>query len=163
MVIFMKKNNKGFTLVELVVTFTILAILTVVTSLSLSVIFKNRAREAASDIDSLLTSCRVSALCGEGKTPYVLIKKESGVYNAYLYTSSTGNAKTVEPLGSGFDVKYEKAGTKNNIAEGSQLKLSYHRDTGAINEGSDISRIWVTSEYSIDLKPLTGYHEIVKH
>ena len=73
-----KLNNRGFTLVELIVVIAILGILAGVMSYSVNQIFSGQARQFADEYDALLTQCRVSTLSGAAAPTYVMLCQDSG-------------------------------------------------------------------------------------
>ncbi len=154
------KNNKGYTLVELIVIIAILAVLVSVISYSIGIVFRNRSREAASDFDSLLSAVRISTMSGEYyeivttdptdpsittttyHTPRLEMSYVGGStdeYIANLYTISNDTATQSEDLGAGnLNITYSTVVSTGTPVTGeavktSTIKLTYNNETGALD------------------------------
>ena len=155
------KDNKGFTFVEIIVVLAIIGVLLFGVMMSTSLIHSNRMRDAIGDIDSLMSSCKISTMSGEGKredVKLVISGKPTDGYVARLYTISSSEAKVEEFLGKGFDLTSTIDGSKSIIEN---LTIKYKGETGAIAEPATLTEIAAGdgSKYKITIHPKTGYHE----
>ncbi len=68
----MIKNNKGYTLIELIIAVAIMSLLATAIALSFNIVFATGTTEAANDFNTLVSYCKVAALSGE-EEPYVAL------------------------------------------------------------------------------------------
>lgn len=172
----MRKNNAGFSLIELVVVVAVIAVLSVIGVSWISRLSGYRARECASEISTSLTATKVQALSKARDTGDVYWQLErdasdnryyvsvymtdysSGTKNTYLY-----ERKRVSKSGS-VSVSYTSGGSSTVIDSSTPLKLCYNRNTGAIYDKdtltiAGVSEINVTNgnrSYKIEIVPVTG-------
>ncbi len=87
------KNNKGFSLVELIIVISLIAILSTTVSVTIGLIFSASAGEASSDFASLITHCRVASLSGEHQPSVVLTLNttDNTLYGEVLYGTTQVN------------------------------------------------------------------------
>ena len=132
----MKEKNKGYTLVELVVVVSIMAILLTIIVPNVSIIWSFRAKRAANSIATALDKTKVEAmnrLVGEMK----LEKRSDGYYITYYLDRgkraadiSEEDAEQIGParLRISYTTEDEMV---HELSEGEPLILTYDRDTGA--------------------------------
>ncbi len=180
-----KKNNKGYTLVELIVIIAILAVLVTIVSYSIGMVFRNRSREAASDFDSMLSSAKMAALSGEyyevtagGTTTTHNPKLEMSYdasndeYVATLYTISDSTPAQTEDLGDGvLGISYSLDGgtTESTVDATRTIGFVYNKETGALQEFivNDVAQASLPNTITLDfgagyvitIYPTTGYQE----
>ena len=134
----MKEKNKGYTLVELVVVVSIMAILLTIIVPNVSIIWNFRAKRAANSIASALDKTKVEAmnrLVGEMK----LEKRSDGYYITYYLDRGKRAAdiseEDAEQIGPArLRISYttdSEDGVVHELQEGESLILTYDRDTGA--------------------------------
>ena len=134
----MKEKNKGYTLVELVVVVSIMAILLTIIVPNVSIIWSFRAKRAANSIAAALDKTKVEAmnrLVGEMK----LEKRSDGYYITYYLDRGKRAAdiseEDSEQIGpSRLRISYttdSEDGVVHELQEGESLILTYDRDTGA--------------------------------
>ena len=175
------KNNKGFSLMELIVVIAILGVVIGYIGVRANVIFGYSAKEARTKIYSSLENLRVSALSksrssadtiksGGGLNPeldiYIEIYQEgNGIY--YVSYHEDGLDDVVNKLGpKSILIQYElKDGTTHLVGnKGDGLFLAYNRSTGGfIPQGTGatntVNKIITSSAdktYVLDLMPSTG-------
>ena len=79
----MKKNNTGFSLVELMVVIAIMAILMGFASYSFGLIFSSSAKECAQKLSSQLYETRTGSMCRYGEELTIKYHKNSGSGDEY--------------------------------------------------------------------------------
>ena len=163
----MKRNSAGFTLVELVVTVTILGVLVGLIGMSISSVFSARARRCATEIDAYLSMCRVNSMSRAGNIKMELYVDENGSICGSYYENDI-EKDTAVFSDSRVTVTYVVGGVSKSLSSG-RLTLSFDRSTGALNPQGETggtpsycTSISVSSgrTYVITLIPSTGNHFI---
>lgn len=135
----MKRQNKGFTLVEIIVVVSIFTILLGIGSLSLNGILGFRAQRAANSIGAALDKTKMEAmsrLAGEMK----LEKTEDGTYiSYYLHRGGDGEIKEedrerIAPANTLISYKTRSStgieSEEISLDKGTSIILTYDRETG---------------------------------
>lgn len=134
----MKKKNRGFTLVEMVVIISIFVLLLGIMVPSLNSILGFRVQRAANSIASALDKTKIEAssrLIGEMK----LEKRSDGYYISYILdrgkVNGQENIKTNEDeekiAPSRTQISYVINGNEQQLAENESTVITYDRATGA--------------------------------
>ena len=134
----MKKKNRGFTLVEMVVIISIFVLLLGIMVPSLNSILGFRVQRAANSIASALDKTKIEAssrLIGEMK----LEKRSDGYYICYILdrgkVNGQENIKTKEDeekiAPSRTQISYVINGNEQQLAENESIVITYDRATGA--------------------------------
>lgn len=161
----MKNNNKGFTLVELIVVIAIIGVVASMTSLSFSTVSSKRAERCATSVDSLISRCRLGCISHSGNT-YLIITLDSDKNIVGEYYENGVKVSTDTFPGKGTTVTYTTTAGTVSLAS-KPLTLSFNRATGAQNFQTDgvsyCTAITFTSGkvYTITLVPSTGNHKFV--
>lgn len=171
----MRKNNKGYSLVELIVVIVIMALLVGTAFLSISIIFGASAKACSNDIKEALAECKVTAM-GKSEAK-VEIYKDAADNSIYVIqwikqgddwvakkTDEAGNAIPEEVGNSRVYVGYKpKDGAETELTAGSSLQICYDRGNGAFSDKSDgcilCEEIYVrggSRSYVLTLTELTG-------
>lgn len=173
------KNNKGFTLVELVVVIALMAIIAGVSSYMLSAVTNQELKDFANNYDSMLSQCQIETMSGMQNPVLELTQNNDGEYMATLYRTVIveGNQRREvvksqylgeDPLICFYNV--EDDSQTFNLGRYERLSLTFDRSTGEIttkigNNAYKITRIGAIDKrnlsYGIDLVPETGYHKVV--
>lgn len=155
----MKHNQKGFSLVELIIVMAIMAVIAVVGLTSFSLVTGQNVKSCASDLQSYIAQTKVQAMSRADET---LTLKET---SDGIYVNLSVEGKDVQIGKSGIQVKYQKSdGTTVNIsdAQAQTLTLSFDRSSGAFKPLEDNSYCTAISihgagrTYQITLIPSTG-------
>ena len=169
----MKTNNKGFTLIELIVVIAIIAIVTTISSYSYSSVTIQRVKSFVNDCDTLLSQCRVETMSG-APSPTLTISKNSDSCTVSLRKNGTSVVEKNAPGSKNFRCTADING--RNTVELEYITLFFDRITGemkvesykivgqpAANEGvcTKITISNAVGEKSIMLIPQTGYHEVM--
>lgn len=183
-----KLNNKGYSLVEIVVVLAIMAIGVGIFSVSLAVISANNVRSCATDTDVLLSRGKVNANYREPMV-YIEISDDGtnligNYYEAGMITSDTtfdpGELKESKVLGAN-TISVDLTGFTDLTGApvtALPIYIAFMRGTGemmqAVETGGSFTMIgfpgtnaeiamqWNTTgtRYIIDLVPFTGMHEV---
>lgn len=171
----MKKNNDGFTIVELIVVIAMLVIFIGAISVNVGRITGYDAKEGYKKISSAITENKIEAL-GKAKMTgdiYLEIYRDDSDRNLYVQTIHNGRSskdvvkKTKLNKRGRASVSYELSdGTKvENVGNSNPLVICFNRASGAIvdiNDGykvSGLKYIYITAgsyKYTIELVPETG-------
>lgn len=177
------KNEKGFSLIELIVIIAIMAILGTFIFFSLSFASGQDARECANNLSTVLDKEKTYALTKSAETDcYVEISLGTDGYFAefFIPKSATVRPTDPDPYISAEEKQIGKRavvitctfsdGTTATITAGHPMTVTYDRVTGAVKEVSvgTISgvceSITITHgrTYSITLYSATGKHELTR-
>lgn len=144
-----KLNNKGFSLIELIVTIAIMGILVGAAVVTVSMLDSSYVEDAERGIKDSLSLARTKSMSVAAKDWYVAIKKESSEYYTYLYkvieevVEEDGVDTTVEKdiliekrnIGKKITIKYGVDKDSMLTVEGTnELELHYDSATGKIKE-----------------------------
>lgn len=171
----MKKNNDGFTLVELIVVIAMMVIFIGVISVNIGRLTGYDAKESYKKISSAITENKIETL-GKAKMTgdiYLEIYRDDSDRNLYVQTIHNGRSskdvvkKTKLNKRGRASVSYELSdGTKvENVGNSNPLVICFNRASGAIvdiNDGykvSGLKYIYITAgsyKYTIDIVPATG-------
>ncbi len=163
----LKNNQKGFTLLELVVVIAILGLLVSVAALSVSSVYGNRAAEAASTFEAILNQTKISTASGRGDN--INIRIENGEIRLRQGNDTYDTIKLEDEI----DVTYLYGNNESmQDAPFNSLTFSFDRDTGAIvdvlvNETTKVDNfLGVRFEIfgnikTVRITPSTGFVEII--
>lgn len=132
----MKQDQRGFSLVELVVVVAIMAVLAATVSLlSFSTVTRREVRSCAAEIEVQIEQAKLYAMSHKNAVLY-LWSDSNGVYVQMETTDSAGNVVTepVKTVGEdGIDLKYidESGPDLKDTASTSKLTISFDRSSGA--------------------------------
>ena len=157
-----KTKNAGFTLLELLLTIVILGIVTGFTYLSVSNVGISSAREAAADMNYLLSRCRAACLSRSGEGYILLRIAEDGCVADYYEGGAAEPTDSIELGGRRVACTYN--GTTALPEAG--LKIGFERATGAEKTGGDYTQVQSIlfsgggRDFEVTLVPATGSHRI---
>lgn len=164
----MKRNNRGFTLVEIVVVVTILGVLVGLTAMSISSVFSARARRCATELDSYISMCRVNSMSRAGSIKIVLDTDANGSIRGSYYENDVVKDTAVFSDTRVF-AEFTIGGVSTPLSSSDPLTLSFNRSTGGFNPQGNVAGVpvYCTSisissgrTYVITLIPSTGNHFI---
>lgn len=123
----MRKDNRGFTLLELIVVAAIIAVLATMLTMNTAPIFTQSVRSSAQDLQQLLADARTNAYAKDGSNNYLEIKSDaSGRLKA---TQVQGSDEEVTNLGRYSEtLKYN--GTE--LSKGTPFYIMFDKDTGEL-------------------------------
>lgn len=149
----MEHNNKGFSLVELIVVMAVMAILISVGVRNLGVLDTYRTRECKDKIESALKNSKIDCLSkskSNTSTAYTGAKGSAVTADAYLeikyenksvYVTKYLPEKNGGPTTAGISekvskgkntvIKYKVNGAEETLSDGETLTIGYNRSSGA--------------------------------
>lgn len=162
------KNNKGFTLIELIVVIAVMSIIAGVSSNIVSSVTKQELKDFVNNYDAMLTQCKVETLSGMSE-PILELKIENGEYRAILSKkeqkadgSFTRTVVKNQYLGEDYlECSFDLDGSLHTLSGGTTVKISYNRSTGELNQ--KLNQVSVSdgrTTYYVIFTPETGYHKI---
>ena len=139
-------NNKGATLMEMIVIIAIIGIMSSVLVMSFNVVYKQKTSSCAESIDSYLDRIRLETMSKAEGRYMVLYKTDTGTYMA----SSTDPATFAEDVSRDelvadknvqIEFKLSNSSSYIKVAEGRRFYLTFDRMTGGFG------REYISSEY----------------
>ena len=140
-----KLNNKGFSLIELIVVIAIMAILTGAAIVTVSMLDSSYVEDAEMGVKDYISMTRTKSMSVAAKDWYMSIGKEGQEYYAYLYkvveeaspSGGTGTTKTKliekRSLGNKVDITFGvKSDDMKAIDASMNLELHFDASTGKV-------------------------------
>ncbi len=153
------KNNKGFTLIELIVVISLMVIIAGVSSRTLGTVSNQELKDFANNYDSMLSQCQIETMSGLPQAQLEIVISD-GEYRAILYSGT-------EVIKSQFlgetHLTCEYDGTK--LTTGTKLVVKFDRSTGEITTNPSFKKLSVSNKrgtYNVELVPQTGYHKVTQ-
>ena len=163
----MKTNNKGFTMVELIVVMLIIGIITVIVGLTISTSTSARAEGTASSVNALISKCRAGCLSKTGNVYLTLAVDNGSLVCRYYENDILVSTDTFEANGIAVSVSTMLNGPPTTRAlTATPFRLSFNRSTGAQtpqSDGSNCTALKFTGgrTYTVELVPSTGSHRLL--
>lgn len=162
----MKIDNKGYSLIELVVVILILMIVAGGTILGVGVLSGKPADQCASSLNISFASHRISAM-GQVYDPNSTYLKIRRGTDDCIYLDEKVNGAGVETkiCQKGVTFTYKRGGNTYSLNSGDAIKFCFDRSTGAFKLGDDITEINISKsnkEYKMSLYNLTGKVKLTK-
>lgn len=160
------RDNKGFSLVELIVIIAIMAILAGLVGMGLGAVTGSKVKECEKNIEAVLNKVRVSTL-GKDAVVVKIYKNSDGSYYADTITTTEGIDSTVtKKLGAAsVIVSYsykDDYSERTTLESGSPIIISFDRSSGELkadSNGNYCQRIWITNGSGAKEKTITIYKE----
>ncbi len=156
------KNQKGFSLIELIVVIGIAAIIASVSLRMISLISATNTEKVVKTLSDALTKQQMRSMSKVNK-PNLFVYTVDETYYYALSEESTYNASTMgtkgKEIGKGVEISYNDDGGNHVISNVNILKISFKRD-GSFDEAPDSIVIKGKLERTIKLNKSTGKHVI---
>ena len=159
----MKKNNKGFSLVELIIIIAIMAVVGVSVVSYIGMLGRSEARKCAKELSTSISQTKVCAM-SRSNASMTVYADDTGVY----VKSVEGSSSKTEKIGNkGVSVSYLNVrGGSSYIpvgqTEADGVKIEFDRASGAckkLSSGNYCYGFKITSgktTFIIEIEPLTG-------
>lgn len=180
-----EKDNRGYSLVEVIIVIAIIAAIGLVTTLSVVLIFNANGKTCANDIVGAISECKIMTMTKGQGSVQLLIYRDGANGNIYselqIKDSTTGDWVTANGGPEKLGAKKCTVGTAdglNDLPESSDTawRICFDRSTGAFkyaaSAGDDenttygLEKIYVQGgnrRYCIKLEKLTGKQTIEKY
>lgn len=149
------KNNKGFSLIELIIVLAIIAVLGGVMWMGFQSVGSRQVNQCTNNIESFLGRTKTLALAKDAAK--VRIYRNDDGYYADIYVGSAAAPETTKKIGTdSLAVSYvtnDSAVTAFSV--GTQLELSFQRDSGAFTALGGGS----TGVYCVEIQVIKGDYE----
>ena len=168
----MRKNNKGYSLVELIVVIAIISVVGMGALWSIIMVFSANAKTCANDIVGAISECKVTTMSkGQGNVRVIIYRGVNGnIYSELQMRESSGGSweavREAEKIGArkcsvgttdGADDLPDKASAWEIYFDRSSGSFLYSTDSGKPN--TSVREIYVQGgrkNYCIKLEELTG-------
>ena len=159
------KNNKGFTLVELIVVIALMAIIAGVSTTVISSVSKQELKDFTNNLDAMLCQTKVETMSGL-PDPALEIAIVDGEYRATLYKYHRDPENRAEVKSQYLGEDYLTCAVPGiTMGPGKIIRFTYNRSTGELQDNT-LTELIVSdksgTEYEIQFFPQTGYHKIVR-
>ena len=125
----MKRNNNGFSLIELIVTICVMAVVTSVGLLSFGLVSGRRVISCAEEISGYIGKTRVEALSRDNAELEIWVAADGVYVNLSLGATAGQDTKVGK---TNIAVKYKTStGAEVTLTETQRLSLSFDRGSGA--------------------------------
>lgn len=155
-------NNKGFSIVELIIVIAIIAVLGTGAMFSISLIFSSNAKACANSLKTAIADCKVTTMGKEEAWMEIYRGSNQNVYYQ-IHTKKNGVEEIKDPEKIGGDRVYlqytDAAGTSAELTtSGSHIIVAFDRATGSFTDATckSIEIIGGTRHYTLTFTKLTG-------
>lgn len=126
-------NNKGFSLIELIVVIAIMAMLVGVASLGIYTMVSGDTKRASKTISGEISSLRSSTLAIMGNWQYEIVN-DNGTYKIYTYKD--GVVQNYTNLGSRIHISYKasESASEVEIGRGDKIIITFVQGSGKVDD-----------------------------
>lgn len=151
-----QNNNKGFSIVEMVIVIAILSIVSVAALTGAGIVRNAQNRRVAQSVYNALGKTKVNTMAKGDANTYMELKRDADGY--LLVTCFDGAKEEARVGGKNLEVDYENSGSTSSMSNGDTLKVVYERSSGIV-KSTDFTKITV-GKYKVTLEEATGKCEI---
>lgn len=168
-----KKNNAGYSLIELVIVIAIIALIISTVFYSVVMVFGANAKSCANNIQRAIGDCKVTTMGKSAAYMELYRDTDQNVYTKmYIWDSSSADYKEAEPQKVGTGRVYvgyvPDGGTETELlAGGDKIQIRFDRASGGFAEDAVSGDIYTmirvqagSKNYEITLTKLTGKSEV---
>lgn len=168
----MQKDNKGFSLVELIIVVTLITVLGAGITFTVGLIFSGNAKTCAGAVKTAVNDCKVNCMSktdaymeitrGSDDCVYVqhFVKNAGDAdYSEYTDRQKIGRENVTVEFGD------SKTAALTSLSGGNKITISYDRGTGGFKDTvpAYIHITGGTKDYDINLIKLTGKIELIEN
>lgn len=159
-----RQNNKGYSLVEIIIVVAIMAIMVSVVSYGLSFASGRAADECARKLTSSLQHARTATM-GKYKTTITIRKDANGIWADETVTTAdaaTGGAGTATTTTTKIgDAKVDISFSETGDVASTPVTFEFNRGSGALTTYADRAAVSFTvskagKTYTVEIVPITG-------
>lgn len=137
----MKKNNKGFSYVELVLVLGIIAIMMGIMALSMSLIGRTNVNKGCDNLNSAMNQARTTSMARGRVNGQITISCQGGKYYYYIGKPGTTESDKEKVKFASLPVKISYSlrsnpGVLESLDEGESISIRYDQSTGAFGMSS---------------------------
>ena len=137
----MKKNNKGFSYVELLLVLAIIAIMMGIMALSMSLIGRTNVNKGCDNLNSAMNQARTTSMARGRVNGQITISCEGGKYYYYIGKPGTAESSSEKVKFASLPVKISYTlssdpGVLESLDEGESISIKYDQSTGAFGMAS---------------------------
>lgn len=128
----MPLNNKGLSLVEMIVVVAILVILSAATALGISAVSGKPAEQCITELKTAIDSNRTVSL-GKKDAQLVISKQSDGIHVTESYTQSSSpvvNDRIIAPAS--VDLSFSTDGSTYSMVDASGITIEFDRSSGSV-------------------------------
>lgn len=154
----MKKDNRGLSLVELIIVMAILAVLGTAVGVGVSAVTGKPADQCASRLQSVIQNNRITTMGKLDSSMRIYMDAAGNIFvEEQIKTDETTTNATVTQVGTaGVTFQYKLTGESSyrDLLPGDELLLRYDRSSGAFK---DLSAMGLSGHYCEEIKIVKGH------
>lgn len=171
------RRNKGFSMIELIVILAVLGISATLIGGSISQIFSLDQKQCATELNAVLSRCKIGSMSRAGDVYLVVSAEADGVYSTYYENDAVAERQKIGKHS--LSLTYtDETGASHTVSETEPLYLAFQRTTGAFltvgqahklaDSAADASlqnyycTVIRVGGYRVELVPMTGRHDVVR-
>lgn len=157
----MRRDNRGFSLVEIIIVVAIMAITVGTVSYGLSFASGKPAEECARKLASCMQHTRTATM-GKFSTSIRIYKDADGIWAEEIVTTANADGtENTEPQKTTTKLGDAKVSVTFNDADFSEIVFTFNRGTGGLSSYADQSKVWFTvskasTTKTVEIIPITG-------
>lgn len=139
----MKKNNKGFSYVELLLVLAIIAIMMGIMALSMSLIGRTNVNKGCDNLNNAMNQARTASMAKGRINGAITISCQDGKYYYYIGKAGTAESESQkvkfasQPVNVGYTLK-SKSGVVKSLNDGDNIVIRYNQSTGAFEMATPV-------------------------